>query len=192
MIRPSQHEPFNGTEDAAAGCWSELAEIITRCCRLIRAHLADHANQHDISDAQFSLLWLCDRAPECGVSQNQLVAELGMSAAHVSGSVERLRQKGLLSGQRSSNDRRRQLWTLTPAGKSVLKAVLDDLGPWSKRLNEQFSIKRRDHLASLLDELNRALSTGEALTPPTRDATKRAPKSRGAGPKALTCQEGDR
>jgi DNA-binding MarR family transcriptional regulator len=123
------------------------------------------------------------------------VAELGMSAAHVSGSVERLRQKGLLDGKRATSDRRRQLWTLTPAGRSVLKAVLDDLGPWAKRLNERLSVDRREQLALILDELTQALSTGDRLPSPVREAankTNQARTSRRAGPRVFACHEGDR
>lgn len=122
--------------------WVESAERMLACGRLLHGHISRQAGRHQLSEAEFSLLWACRDIPSSGVGQNELAARLAVSPAQVSGLVERLRRKGLLEGHRPSHDRRRQHWQLTPEGRDTLQAVLAGLADWAGRLDEALRSER--------------------------------------------------
>jgi DNA-binding MarR family transcriptional regulator len=150
---------------------------------LLRDALAERTSPQGISEAQFSLLWACRQAPPGGLSQNELAQSLAWSAAHISGQVEQLRAKGLLTGHRRAPDRRRQVWQLTDQGHCQLETLFEALVVWFEQLEAQLSPPRRADLAELLRllaaslEANRSKSDA-AIVPSAGDA---APsRSRGA------------
>ncbi|MBX7166219.1 MAG: MarR family winged helix-turn-helix transcriptional regulator [Pirellulales bacterium] len=110
--------------------WGELVQRATQCSRLLRAALAHRAEAAGLGDVEFCLLWNCQSAVPAGLHQNQLAAELGVSAAQISALVERLQQRGLIAGHRDPRDRRRQVWLPTSQGRQLLDAVLARLEPW--------------------------------------------------------------
>lgn len=65
------------------------------------------------------LLAVAHESPN-GCQQSDLVDQLGCSAAHVSGVMERLRQRGWLTADRLPADRRRQSWRVTDLGAAAL------------------------------------------------------------------------
>ncbi len=74
-----------------------------------------------ITGGQATLLWLISRSP--GVGVNELAAREGISAAGMSGHVDRLQAAGFLTRVRSTDDRRRVGLELTEEGLRVLRAV---------------------------------------------------------------------
>ncbi len=74
-----------------------------------------------ITGGQATLLWLISRSPGIGV--NELAARERISAAGMSGHVDRLQAAGLVSRIRSTDDRRRVGLVLTDEGQRVLRAV---------------------------------------------------------------------
>ncbi len=83
--------------DSAGDALVELTYEVARCHRLLRAWLTRRLGSRSIGDQDFWVLWLCRRAAPDGVVQHELAAAVGVSAAQMSGLVERLRQQGLLS-----------------------------------------------------------------------------------------------
>lgn len=146
--------------------WLELTELLGRCERLLRSEVQGASAARGLSEAQCSLLWACSQAPVGGVSQSELSQALTLSAAHVSGQVEQLRGKGLLAGQRSAPDRRRQVWQLTDAGHAQLDELLSELLAWAEQLDRRLSPERRQTLAGLLCHLAGCLAGDEAATSP--------------------------
>ncbi len=124
--------------------------------------MAERIAHRELNDTQFLLLWCCHRASNGGISQTDLAACVGVSAAQVSGLVDQLRRRQLLSAERCGDDRRRQLWKLTEAGDQLLQAALGDLDELAKRLDEQFS--RRDH--ATIEQLLSRLTTATQDVPP--------------------------
>lgn len=118
------------------------------------------------------MLWACREAPPAGFSQSQLAATLGISAAQVSGLVERLRRSGLLASRRAEADRRRQHWCLTPTGRARLEAILLDLAGWAGWLDHGLGSDHSGNLGRLLDQLAGMLRTqfaqGASAGPPRR------------------------
>lgn len=74
-----------------------------------------------ITGGQATLLWLISRTPGIGV--NELAGRERISAAGMSGHVDRLQAAGLVSRIRSTDDRRRVGLVLTDEGQRVLRAV---------------------------------------------------------------------
>lgn len=83
--------------------------------------LGDHAGAADLGESEALLLWTCAR--QNAASQRILSARLGLSTGQVSGVLEGLRRRGLLTGRRSEIDRRRQAWSITDAGRAALAKV---------------------------------------------------------------------
>lgn len=134
---------------ASANAWADLIALNAVLGRRLRGAVAALAARHGLSEAQFSLLWHCRRAPASGLSQQELATDLALSAAQVSAQVEQLRLVGWLVGARDSNDRRRQCWRLTPAGHAVAARVAGDLATWAAKS----SFPLDQSLAPALDRL---------------------------------------
>jgi DNA-binding MarR family transcriptional regulator len=87
----------------------------------------------DVSETEFRLLWLLSSAmhadckapaPAPAVDQAELASRLAVSAAQVSGVVERLRHAGLIEHGAGSGDRRRQFWQLAEAGRELVREIV--------------------------------------------------------------------
>lgn len=140
--------------------WTELAERILVCGRLFRDHLTRQAGRWQLSEPEFSLLWACRNAPRVGLGQKELASSLAVSPSAVSGLVEQLRRGGLVEGHRAADDRRRQLWRLTQAGQTRLRAVLDDLAAWATHLDDRLTAPDSKELIRLLERLVGLVRTG--------------------------------
>jgi DNA-binding MarR family transcriptional regulator len=148
--------------------WADLVELIALCARMTRVNWHRQLEGPPLNEVQFSLLWLCRLAPADGLSQNELVAALAISPAHISGQVEQLRQRGWLAGQRAASDRRRQLWQLTPSGQNWLARLMAEDTDWANNLNQAFCPENRQKLAELLRELAQSLRRSAPVSPSPR------------------------
>lgn len=99
--------------------WLRLLLLTARCHR----SLSQSITGPDEATAPELLLLSCaaERGEFC--QQSDLVEMLGCSPAHVSGVVERLRQRGWLTADRQASDRRRQCCHVTPTGLTVLAGL---------------------------------------------------------------------
>ncbi|MEE9603187.1 MAG: MarR family winged helix-turn-helix transcriptional regulator, partial [Thermoguttaceae bacterium] len=117
--------------------WVELAQRMLVCARMFRNELGQRAGRWQLSEPELAMLWTCREAPTEGFSQTELAQRLAVSAAGVSGLVEQLRGAGLLEGHRTTPDRRRQFWKLTPAGEATLQTILADVSGMVRRIDIQ-------------------------------------------------------
>jgi DNA-binding MarR family transcriptional regulator len=97
-----------------------LIHRVSSAGRALRRLLADQATAIGLSDAELLVVWLC--APR-GMIQGDLAIAIGVSPALMSGTVERLRQQGLIEMHRVPVDRRRQVWRTTEQGQHLLDAL---------------------------------------------------------------------
>ena len=104
------------------------------------------------------MLLACREASPAGLEQKELAAILAVSASQVSGLVEQLRRRGLLQGSRAANDRRRQLWQLTPTGRVRLQDILSDLADWTDPLDGELGADPSEALRRLLGKLAEVLA----------------------------------
>ncbi len=97
-----------------------LVHRVSSAGRALRRLLADRASAIGLSDAEVLVVWLC--APR-GMVQGDLAIAIGVSPALMSGTVERLRQRGMIEMHRVPVDRRRQVWRTTEQGQHLLAAL---------------------------------------------------------------------
>jgi len=128
---------------------------------MLRGVVAPLATRHGLTQSQLCLVLVCRRAPAAGLGQSQLAESLGASPAQVSAQVDQLRRLGLLSGRRGDSDRRRQFWRLTPAGREVVRRVLEDLADWAAGMDARLDADRFAALARLLESLCAGLHDGQ-------------------------------
>lgn len=153
--QPRLAVPPDGAANAAPG-WAALTELLLTCSTALREELAARSQSAALSGPQFALLWACESG-NGGLSQRELALRLSLSTAHVSGLVEQLGARGLIVGARAANDRRRQIWQLTPAGRDAVQNVIVELEPFAQRLNSQLSASTREQLDIVLRNLSTAL-----------------------------------
>ncbi|HEU5213862.1 MAG TPA: MarR family transcriptional regulator [Gaiellaceae bacterium] len=108
-----------------------------------------------ISGGQATLLHLISRSPGAGV--RELAAREGMSAAGMSGHVDRLEAAGLLRRVRSTDDRRRVGLEVTEAGHRILRAVRRRRTAWLAQRLGRLSPDELEALDAALAPLERLL-----------------------------------
>jgi DNA-binding MarR family transcriptional regulator len=96
-----------------------------RAARELAAWMGDLA----VTEPEFRLLWLLERleaatAGPDALDQASLADRLAVSPAQMSGLVERLSASGMIEPQPQAADRRRQLWSISLAGKSLIGNVI--------------------------------------------------------------------
>jgi DNA-binding MarR family transcriptional regulator len=76
----------------------------------------------ELSPSQFNILNLLDEQPG-GCSQISLSRQLIMHRSNITGLVDRLESRGLVSREESPRDRRAFNVVLTPAGRKLVRAI---------------------------------------------------------------------
>lgn len=102
------------------------------CSRQLRNMFSEQLRPVQLTDSEFLLLWICSQSGEQPTIQGQVVSWIGLSPAQLSGLVDRLYKRGLLSLERSDHDRRCQLLALTDSGNAALHQALQAMGPFSQ------------------------------------------------------------
>ncbi|NOZ40049.1 MAG: winged helix-turn-helix transcriptional regulator [Planctomycetes bacterium] len=92
--------------------------------RGLARQLASAVREHEISEAEFRLLWLLSETDQANFEQSRLIEGLGISSAQVSALVEKLRYQQFLTPVIDSKDRRRKYWKMTASGRKRFKAIL--------------------------------------------------------------------
>ncbi|OHB67521.1 MAG: hypothetical protein A2V70_15545 [Planctomycetes bacterium RBG_13_63_9] len=167
MFYPSATSRDRPTSGPAAR-WIELAGRISVCDRLFRRELDEQAARWQLSASELATLCTCHDTTTNALAQTEIVAILAASPAQVSGLVDRLRRRGVLQGRRAADDRRRQLWHLTPLGQEMLRDVLANLDDWARPLEDELGVEQSGALTWLLDRLVRVLHGHPCDDRPTR------------------------
>ena len=118
-----------------------------------------------ISPSQFNVLNLLHSQPE-GLSQIELSRQLIMHRSNVTGLVDRLEQKGLVTRKELPNDRRAYRVVLTKSGTSLLAEILPDYYRGAERIWDGFSTKR---LNEFIEGLGKAGKNAEMIAAETND-----------------------
>jgi DNA-binding MarR family transcriptional regulator len=117
--------------------------------------LADLASDAGLSDAELLTAWL-SLSEESGRIQGDLAAAIGVSPAQMSGIVERLRKRGLIEMQRSTLDRRRQVWRGTAAARQLLEQIRPQLAQLAERIDGLIPPAEQSAAESLCQRLSAA------------------------------------
>jgi DNA-binding MarR family transcriptional regulator len=146
--------------------------------RALRRLLAEEAQAAGLSDAELLVVWLCDdQGPGLATSelaQVELALAVGVSPAQMSGTVERLRQRGLLETHRATVDRRRQVWRTTAEGRAALASIQPGITRIAARIDELIAPAEQRTLCAACERLAEAAS-GDARTTTERGSAGASP-----------------
>ncbi len=81
-----------------------------------------------LAESELQILWCVRESVHTGIDQTTLSAALAFSPAQVSGCVEKMRERGLISHHQVPGDRRRRLWQLASGGRAVLEQLAQVVG----------------------------------------------------------------
>lgn len=153
MTRATEPRPDNDRAQVPPEVTSER-RVLVAIRRLIRAvdlYSRSLVAQHQITGPQ--LLCLNQLAEAGSLTVTELAAQVPLSASTVVRILDRLDAKNLIRRERSADDRRRVIVSLTPAGRQFsLLTPYSDRHPL-RRAMQQLAAGDRDRLAALLETL---------------------------------------
>jgi DNA-binding MarR family transcriptional regulator len=85
--------------------------------------LAVWTARFELSEAEFLVLWCLRDTATAGIDQTTIAERLALSPAQVSATAERLRASGRIVPRSAAGDRRRHLWQLSAAGRTLLEIM---------------------------------------------------------------------
>jgi len=133
----------------------DIEGIVTRMARLVM-HLSKVKErtlaEYDLQEFEFSTLRAL-AAHKGRAVPSELVADLLISPAAMTGRLDTLEQRGFIRRQQSSVDRRKVDVELTPAGFRAWRSGMDAVGQEEHRIVETLPVTDRRRLAGLLRRL---------------------------------------
>jgi DNA-binding MarR family transcriptional regulator len=141
--------------------WLRLMVLVGRCHRGLGHQFAAAVATEGASAAEMLLMAVAHESPG-GCQQSDLVDQLGCSAAHVSGVMERLRQRGWLTADRLPADRRRQSWRVTESGATALGQLRSAWQTVAAQHGFDTLESELPQLLALLEQLDATLDTDVA------------------------------
>jgi len=143
----AEPDPTPGTVDLAA--LSQMTGYALRRAQMwLFRDLKARFKAHDISLAQFSVLYVVDINP--GLAQARVAEALAIERARLVLMLDRLEERGLLVRSRSKADRRSHALHLTPAGRDLLSTLLDLQAEHEKRITTLLGRDGRADIIRLL------------------------------------------
>jgi len=109
-------------------------------------------NDQQLTAMQFAVLVKISDEEE--VSQNRLGRLAAMDPATVQGVVRRLKERALIDARPDPDDRRRSLWRLSKAGKSLVIAAIPIAEQITERTLGPLSKSERNTFLALLRKLS--------------------------------------
>jgi DNA-binding MarR family transcriptional regulator len=106
----------------------------------------------DLSPSQFNILNLLRLSPD-GLSQSDLSRELLTHRSNVTGLIDRLEQRGLVTRNDAAGDRRAYSLALTPAGSALLRQILPGYFKNATAVWGGISDRRAEELAACLRQI---------------------------------------
>jgi DNA-binding MarR family transcriptional regulator len=129
----------------------QVGHLMRRANQRHAAIFFDGLNDQQLTAMQFAVLVKISDEEE--VSQNRLGRLAAMDPATVQGVVRRLKERALIDARPDPDDRRRSLWRLSKAGKSLVIAAI----PIAKQITERtlgpLSKSERNTFLALLRKL---------------------------------------
>ena len=130
----------------------QVGHLMRRANQRHAAIFFEGLNDQQLTAMQFAVLVKISDEEE--VSQNRLGRLAAMDPATVQGVVRRLKERALIDARPDPDDRRRSLWRLSKAGKSLVIAAI----PIAKQITERtlgpLSKSERNSFLALLRKLS--------------------------------------
>lgn len=118
--------------------------------RAQQAHVAVWQSEvsREVTSVQFGVLSVLDRTP--GASQTELCAQLDLDRSTIADIVARLERRGLIERIRDAGDKRRNVLSLTAAGRSELKGLRQKVASVDRVLTEDLDPAQISTLRTIL------------------------------------------
>lgn len=114
------HFDIHGMTNPPASSEGSVGEFLVRAADCLTALLQGPTATAGLNESRYNVLDTLRRMPEGTSTQTVLAARLLQSESNLSTLLERMRQDGLISRERSETDRRKSLIGLTRAGRDAL------------------------------------------------------------------------
>lgn len=136
---------------------------LTRAQTLLDEHVRATATRADLTAATRDLLFTLYRSsPDQGLPPSELAALLAVSPATITGNLDRLETRGLLTRTLDPHDRRSWRITLTSQGRDLVRSHLPVHLAREEALLSPLTPHEVQHLETLL---RRLIAHAETLTP---------------------------
>ncbi|PHS08369.1 MAG: hypothetical protein COA78_12835 [Blastopirellula sp.] len=130
--------------------FSQLAQLLTQSDRTVRRFIKQAVELLPIEEQEFLVLSICHQYQQTPPAQRVLVEKLAVSAPQVSNLVEHLRQQGYIEGHRDPNDRRRQVWVLSPAGHQIVNQAYQSIARSLSKINSADALEQIPSVQQIL------------------------------------------
>ncbi len=130
----------------------QVGHLLRRANQRHAAIFFDGLGSQQLTPMQFAVL--IKIGDEGEVSQNLLGRLTAMDPATVQGVVRRLSERGLIEARPDPEDRRRSLWSLSPAGETEIAAVIPEAMAITERTLEPLTVAERKTFLALLRKLS--------------------------------------
>ncbi len=130
----------------------QVGHLMRRANQRHAAIFFEGLNDQQLTAMQFAVLVKISDEEE--VSQNRLGRLAAMDPATVQGVVRRLKERALIDARPDPDDRRRSLWRLSKAGKSLVIAAIPIAEQITERTLGPLSKSERNTFLALLRKLS--------------------------------------
>ncbi|MDQ1579166.1 MAG: MarR family transcriptional regulator, lower aerobic nicotinate degradation pathway regulator [Microbacteriaceae bacterium] len=122
--------------------------LLRRAQQLHAAVFAEVVSEADLTTPQFAVLTALRSSP--GIDQVRLSQHLGIDRSTIADVSTRLEERGLIRRQRDGQDARRNLLTLTRAGRALYDRTMPEVVDVGKRLVAPLTAKEQALLMKFL------------------------------------------
>ena len=131
---------------------SLLGYRLRRAQQIVFADFAESFDSDDVTPGQVGLLVLIKENP--GISQSALARAVGIERATLGEVMERFVQRGLVSRQRSTKDRRSFALELSADGAALFKSLIPKIEAHERRICGKLSAEEHATLMGLLGKMS--------------------------------------
>jgi DNA-binding MarR family transcriptional regulator len=147
--------------------------LLRRAQQLHAAVFADVVSEADLTTPQFAVLTALRNGPE--IDQVRLSQKLAIDRSTIADVANRLEERGLIHRKRDTKDGRRNLLSLTVAGRALHDRTAPEVVEVGQRLFEPLSERDRKTLMRLLSTI---IAAHDPYFEETKDAALAAASSR--------------
>ena len=129
---------------------NETFHAMTAAYKLINRRISEVVSEEGLTQPQFQALRIV--AKSGGTSMREISAQLLVTPANVTGIIDRLESRGLMTRGAHRKDRRTTIIELTPAGNALQQRVATK---YSEFMRKALQVLSRDEQAALRDLLTK-------------------------------------
>jgi DNA-binding MarR family transcriptional regulator len=141
-----QQKPFEHVEE-------EAVLNLVRTAELLNQKAADYFRQFDLSRTQYNVLRILRGAGDDGLTCSETAERMISRDPDVTRLMDRMETRGLITRERTANDRRIIILRLTKAGRELVDSLDDGVSAYHKKLIGRLGAAKLRKLIDLLEEV---------------------------------------